>query len=346
MIRQKTSECSNQSSQARSTIQALGLPGSLEAFKNKDAFPESIWLKIEKVQKIGGLKELKYKCNSLKDSADHSNETLSHITATLDRVEKQDAEFRERHPEYAKRGSMEGEYMHRTSQSLTDDLRQNHARLQNAFSVALSNDSVVTGIVESDEYADDFVPIGYSKDQLSDMMATVAASKATSSSTQSQYNTETLERGLVEMTQLLEKRESSLQLLINLATHDRTNYFMQSVYVAPASGCASNSYLTQAQAQEKASNQVDVDSATVLGTFAEHLVEQERILDGIMQASSEFNTAMQSGAAREDFEERSKSFSKLEKVIADYFQCLAQITAGITFYSTLQVFGYLRFKCH
>jgi hypothetical protein len=48
---QTTEEC-------RSSLSAIGLPASLEVLKTGGELPESLWKKIEQVQRMGGVQEL------------------------------------------------------------------------------------------------------------------------------------------------------------------------------------------------------------------------------------------------------------------------------------------------
>lgn len=54
ILSQVTNDAAAASSQGRAALSTVGLPSSLEAYKSGDELPESLWLKIQRVQSLGG----------------------------------------------------------------------------------------------------------------------------------------------------------------------------------------------------------------------------------------------------------------------------------------------------
>lgn len=54
LLVQTTDSALGATNEGRKELAGVGLPGSLETYKSGGQFPENLWLKIERIQSLGG----------------------------------------------------------------------------------------------------------------------------------------------------------------------------------------------------------------------------------------------------------------------------------------------------
>lgn len=59
LLREATALASNATNEGRAALSAIGLPGSLEVYMTGGELPDTLWKKLEQIQSMGGLQELK-----------------------------------------------------------------------------------------------------------------------------------------------------------------------------------------------------------------------------------------------------------------------------------------------
>jgi hypothetical protein len=59
LLRDATAMATNATNEGRASLSAIGLPGSLEVHMTGGELPENLWKKLQQIQTMGGLQELK-----------------------------------------------------------------------------------------------------------------------------------------------------------------------------------------------------------------------------------------------------------------------------------------------
>lgn len=59
LLRDVTATATSATNEGRASLSAIGLPGSLEVYVNGGELPDNLWKKLQQIQSMGGLAELK-----------------------------------------------------------------------------------------------------------------------------------------------------------------------------------------------------------------------------------------------------------------------------------------------
>ena len=85
--------------EGRKKVSAVGLPGSIEIYKSGGKFPKQLLLEIEKLQLLGGVKDLLQRHGELEKNAIRSFLAIDEVDESILKEEKIDILFRSRYSE-------------------------------------------------------------------------------------------------------------------------------------------------------------------------------------------------------------------------------------------------------
>lgn len=296
-------EATNATNEGRAMLSSVGLPGSLEAYKTGGGIPDNLWHKIQRIQEAGGYSALQRRYEELNSFANRANQTISDIEASLQHEEATDDDFRRRNPRW------DGV----PSRNLNRDIKLNVDRFRSLWNQARNSDDIIISQLRVDDFETSCQQLGLPKQELDQLMPRVE-------SAQQAVDTRALEKQLVELAQLFERRNAAVAQLRALVQDEPTTRFMQAVAARRA-----GEEILQAELRS-----VQECYAQVTST----ITTQSAVLADIMQEHSKFEQARQTDAVTA---ERDRVVRSLEQTSTKYFNIHSQLSAGRTFYSDLQL---------
>ncbi|CAM9433784.1 unnamed protein product, partial [Sphacelaria rigidula] len=188
--------------EARSQLAAVGLPGTVEAHESVEGVPESVWKKVQTVkQGGGGIAELREKVAEVEGSAERARSTIETVERTLDQDERLDEGFRKRY---------HGEYEGMSTRELGGDLRRDVEHYRGLWRTARQADAKVMGRIEVPENKEGLELLELSRKGLDEAMP---AGRGAGADNGGKVHTEALSAKLVELASLLADRDAKLTAL-------------------------------------------------------------------------------------------------------------------------------------
>ena len=325
ILRTSTENAENALNSGRGALNAIGLPGSLDTYRSGGKLSENLIQKFGRIVELGGRSELQTKWDELEAASRRAMQTMSTIEDTLQREEKTDGQFRAKYPTWTGTASI----------VLTTEIRSTNSRMRDAYSAARDSDQGIQREL-SDPVFDYWLKLACGPVSaivamiptpppalldFTDISGTDAASGVSAA------HAHTLDKLLTEMTGLIEQRERCLSRIREVHMKDITEELLANVSVSSGAGAGAhpsticNDYKRTCSEQE----------AIIVSS-----IERQNIL--IIEISKTNDIFQQSLATDAITVEREKLLRELEQTVTRYFSLHAMISAGITFYSNLQVF--------
>lgn len=320
VVNQTESAALNATNSGRSSLSAIGLPGSLEVYKSGGSFPSNLWKKIQQLQARcgkgpGGLAgDLASRVEDLERLADRAKSTMDGIEYSLRREESIDGSFRDRFPNYSGPSSLH----------LSEDIRCHVKVLMQAYDVARSNDKTMISRVQGMEFQKHLRLLGMT---LPELEAQLPSGDGSSPTSHNLVNTSELEEHLVKIATLFEAREVAVgKLKTHVSDFDlaATDAFIEAL--------AGQTNLSVEDTEELLRTQLQA-LEPLTGAVTATLYEQQKVLEDVAQSNNAFNDARTNDPlqkAREDV------IKQLEQGMSAYSQSSSQLNAGSTFYMDMQ----------
>lgn len=207
ILRDCSGTASKATNEGRAALSELGLPGSLELFKSGGMLPENLWVKIQRIQSLGGISELNAKYSNLESASARARLTMEAIENSLLRESSQMDAFRQRHasvvtPDISR---------------LQQDIRQNLTLLRDAHRDASLRNQAIQNELSDETFVSYMRSLFQSKAEISNMLP-----KADNTSN-AFINTAKLEEKLIQFANLFESRDRLLQQLQETSKRDVTS---------------------------------------------------------------------------------------------------------------------------
>jgi programmed cell death 6-interacting protein len=213
LLRDTTAAASKATNDGRAALSELGLPGSLELYKSGGQLPENLWVKIQRVQTLGGLSELRQKLSGIQMAAERARQTMDSIEVALQREESNDMSFRQRNPQVTLQDASR----------LHEDIRENVLLLRERHKIAGTSDDAIRVELQSSEILEYMEILFKSREEISNMLP-----KANGGDAMIGYiDTSRLEDKLIKIANLFETRDRAIQTLQNAAKTDVTEILAQ-----------------------------------------------------------------------------------------------------------------------
>lgn len=308
LIRDQTLLAGDQSNLARSSLSSVGLPSSLEAYKCGDSFPPNLWQKIERVQSSGGVAELRRKMQSLNENVRECEAALFNVSAKLRREVDDDELFRTRCVGFSAP----------RSKDLSADI-QNHLKvLQEAFDAARMSDKAMAADMESPDFVRDMERLSLTKEALTDLLPRAHDSD-------NPIDTSALEKLLIEISLILEERETAVKSLIEVG--DRPVATLYPEFLRKTS---------LRQSEDTIIAEALAPTSDIVTKIAQSIDRQGLVMPELMRHNDEFTAdknRYESSVARE----RNDTILGLEKVATQYATLNTQLGMGMEFYRSLEI---------
>eukprot|EP01032_Pedospumella_encystans_P019684 gene19684-22384_t len=298
---------------ARNALSAKGLPGSLEAAKTENPLPPSLWTKVQRVQAMGGAPRLASMFEDLKATARRALQTMATIDESLDREDRTDAEFRRLNPDFP--GT--------SSRVLSADVRTNNTRMREAYANAQQSDKLTEEDLHSDVTVEQLSIVSKSQEELLELFPRDNVNLFDHDEHLDKKEEDPaitkLEDKLHELAALIEARTQHVATFKAIVAVDITE--------------ATNAALAQCK-DITALHAENLQQAGALHTqVMEGVTKQNALLAEIMQLNEVFEKSRVTNAKAV---ERQKVIQTVEQSVAKFSLIHSQVTAGITFYTSLQ----------
>lgn len=291
---------------------------------------------------MGGKAELDMRLTHLEGSASRSMQSMATIYGNIQREERSDNDFVSKYPSWSGM----------RSSVLNMDIKASLQQMKDTFSQAQDSDAVIKKELQDSSFVDSLRLLSMSRAEISKLLPAVGTStilldlmnddsaghrsSGSASATGGGVNTSALENKLVEMAQIIDKRQTILAELESIGNKDITQELMDKyVKVANTTGGS-------AAAAGVADTAVDLSdiitkhlglTAASLASLAAADDRQTILLREISQASEQFQRACVSDPT---ILSRNKVIQNLEQTITRFLNVLTQLSAGVTFYSNFQ----------
>jgi programmed cell death 6-interacting protein len=224
MYRQQEEAVTLASNNARSTLSAQGLPSSLEMYKSGGKLPENLWLKIEQIQRLGGVAEVQRKLSEVMASAASANTTFENITNTIQRENRSDDLFRTKHTQYT------SNVVPYSDQLFSNEIKEPLENLRKACKSASDTNTETQIEMNNESFDTQCKVLSMSKSDLSDYLNSNGTEGGANFLEAVTVSTGGLESALVSLAALLEQRDQALLSLRTDIDNTLTNaddQFMQ-----------------------------------------------------------------------------------------------------------------------
>jgi hypothetical protein len=304
------------SNSGRVTLSALGLPGSLESYKSGGKLPDNLWVKIQRIQTLGGKNELMLKLTELENSANRALQTMGIIQDSLLREERLDSSFRTQYPQWK----------NQSSSPLINEMKAHLMQLRDTFEQAKVSDDFARNELNDPEFYKGLSMLAMPYDNISKLFPkpTPTADLLDFDNSSQSINTSILERKLMDMAILIDNRSKALEKIQNIANSDISDELLSIITMKGEHASEINDLV---------SKYIDASNEHV-NMIQRSIEQQPSLLKEITDANLAFQQAYsQSVLSRET----NAVILNLEKNVTRYFNLHAQLLAGSTFYSNFQV---------
>jgi hypothetical protein len=321
--------------EARATLNAVGLPESIESAKSNELIPQNLWGKIERVQTSGGYDRL---MSMLADVQSASLRVLTTLQGVDDAIEKEmraDDSFRARFAgsvtsgaDAQTRGSgfgttTTGGVMPQPTALLCGDIHNNCNALRSTHATAkINNDSISEALIAS---SIQLRQLSLSKDQLQALFPKntynlIEFEEIDTVSDGSQNVVDRLEMKLHMLAALFEDRSKQVCSLMLESNKD----------IRPLVVDILSSTGDVAQFLRERSVICEAMHASVTASIA----QQNALLADILNLNEQF---LQSRAASSFEIEKNRILTSLTDGVTKYLDFQSKLSGGMTFYSSFQV---------
>lgn len=311
-----TQEAENATNNARGQLSSVGLPGSLEAVKSQSPLPDSLWDKVQRVQKMGGVARLESMIGDVSHYAKRAYSTMCSIDDSLSREMNKDDGFRARNPDYP--GV--------PSSKMNVDILANASKMREAYVNAQDSDKSINNDLQDPATREMLSILSKTKGDLFKMFPSNSApnlldfdEELDKSGVLGKDGIQ-LEAKLEELAELIENRSKLLDSLPQIVSTDYNEITLSAV---------SRGEDVYSKYEEILKNVTMIHSQVV-----HSVAQQKSLLDEIMALNDRFARTKDSSPLAV---EKGKVIAKIEQSAAKYFSLYSKITAGVTFYSNLQV---------
>ena len=223
-IRTSTIEASNATNEARVVLSSVGLPGSLESYKAGGFLPDALLTKISKARTLCSISALETKSNELESAANRATVTLNSINDVIQREINTDNNFRSRYPQWTGIRSTEA----------TSDISFHKDKMLEALLAAKRTDETSMTVFRDPSFLESANLLSLSKEELHALLPKASAPplidfEEVGLSNSSKIDTSSLEQKLLEMAEMIGKRDNALKVLTNMSSQDITDNVMNDV---------------------------------------------------------------------------------------------------------------------
>jgi hypothetical protein len=273
---------------------------------------------------MGGAARLITMFEDLKGAARRTLSSMGNIDESLDREERTDADFRVHNPQF--NGP--------TSKTLNADVRSNNKRMREAYANAQKSDGQLDADLYSEATTEQLKVVAKSREELLRMFPSSAAAL-----------------NLLDFDETLDKKpgdsaevvqlEAKLQELADLIdARTKSTAALKAIVSVDLNEVTSNAMSAGQDINASHAHNIKLANETQM-TVNAGISKQNELLREIMTLNDAFVKERQTNAAAI---ERNAVIQKIEESVAKFSLIHSQITAGVTFYSSLQVrFSTFRF---
>ncbi|GAB5369937.1 hypothetical protein AAMO2058_001449000 [Amorphochlora amoebiformis] len=197
-IKSKKEECDKQDDAIREKLQALHLPGALEARETDSGIPDSLWDRIHKIQAKGGVQHIDGMLKQVLSSQDKAWEIYNATKAALDEEIKKDEELR---------GRFKGRWTRAPSKELTVEFNSQLSTCEGYLKKAAGADEKLSR--KRKQEATNMSAILGSRETLESKVPKVAVGSTKQKSTPQE---DALKADLDKLTKIIEARPKILEL--------------------------------------------------------------------------------------------------------------------------------------
>jgi len=307
LVHSLISEAEAASNEARTQLNTLGLPGTLEIYKAGGSLPENLWQKVLRVQTAGGVTELHRKHSMLEEAAERSKANLLQIETCLEREETTDEMYRRQYPKWSGTPSYE----------LSKDIKYNRQRLYEAYSVAREKDRNILSEIQESSFADNVTLLTLTKQELTSKLISMGEMNLLEMS--SQIDTTDLETALISLAELVEERNKIILEIQQLFNKD----IIQEICIDIENNMEESNIILKYMSEY---DPIKLQLQTLY-------TKQQSLLSSITSLYQSFKTAHESDIGSI---EKEKFLQQIESSCIKFFSLHSQLTAGCTFYADLQ----------
>jgi hypothetical protein len=263
---------------------------------------------------MGGAPRLNSMFEDLKATARRALQTMATIDESLDREERTDAEFRQLNPDFP--GT--------TSKVLSADVRTNNTRMREAYSNAQASDKQTEQDLASESTQEQLATVSKSHQELLKLFPRDDVNLFD--------HDEHLDKKVedVEITRLEDKLHDLAALIEDRTQTVATLKAIVEIDITEATNAA--------LAQSKDISALHTENLAQAGKLHSKVMEGLSTQNALLAEILSLNEAFERNRLTNDKAvERNKIIQKVEQSVAKFSLIHSQITAGITFYSSLQV---------
>lgn len=263
---------------------------------------------------MGGAPRLNSMFEDLKATARRALQSMATIDESLEREERTDAEFRQLNPDFP--GT--------SSKVLSADVRTNNSRMREAYANAQQSDKQTEADLKSDTTVEQLATVSKSQEELLKLFPRNEVNlfdhdEHLDKKAEDPEITK-LEDKLHDMAELIETRTRNVATFKAIVDIDITD--------------ATNTALSQSKDISALHTENLRQASALHSQVMEGVTQQNALLAEIMQLNEAFEKHRVTNTKAV---ERNKVIQTVEQSVAKFSLIHSQITAGITFYSSLQV---------
>ena len=300
LVASVAAEVNQAANTASALLSDMGLPGSLESFKAEGGLPDSLWTRVQTVQSVGGMGDLRRRQADVSAKAERAGVSIEQLQRVIERERADDQAFLALHPAAP------------SSAGALDNIRVTFLSLRDSYATARMADAAVADLLDSPDFSRTMELLAKDRSELNSSLPSGVGSMT-------KVGTMGLENALNDLNRTLQERQR-LKLQLEAQVNE--------------------DLMAEVQRRVSAGEELKKVEAELLGRCSdmsrrmrELVAQQPQLLDSIMSNNQRFVEAR-----RQDPQSAllDLAIAAIERSISQFTTVQSQLSDGLTFYTNLQ----------
>lgn len=295
---------------ASSLLSDIGLPGSLETFKQGGQLSDNLWGKIKKIQMLGGADNILRHQDAMNSKANDAIKAIDELRDCLEAEHHRDNAFRLTHPMWISTDTLPA----------IVDMTASCLEMRDMAYAARMSDGALTEDLHSASLTNALKVLAMPRHEVAALLPCGQSGAKPKMNKWSMWSFNILEGALNHIDDLLLARSKMVGHLLGRAEADFTDDLKD---------CLADG-LTGEEAEDK----LFLVFQNLAKAISESTATQPSILDAVVHANMAFIEARDSDP---DAIEMNRVVAQLEQCVCSYYKTLSQLMEGDSFYEGMQV---------
>ena len=300
LVASVSAQANQAANDASAVLSGIGLPGSLESFKAAGALPDSLWARVQRVQAVGCMADLRRRQAEVSTKAERAGVSVEQLQAVMDKERADDQMFLSQHPTAI------------SSARALENIRATFLSLRDSYASARMADASLADTLGSQDFLD-------AVNLLTKSRAELNSSLPSGVSQTTQVGTSALEKALNDLERSLEERQRLKAQLEAQANADIISEVQRRV--------------SSGENLKVIETEFNMRNNEITQRMKELISQQPQLLDVVVTNNRRFVEARTNDPQSAQLDQ---AISVIERSISRFTTIQSQLSDGLTFYTNLQ----------